>query len=231
MPSAQRRRPRPRVGASASGRHRPRRATRAAPAGSTRPRPGSRGPNRGAAWPSGSAGRAPLFCRYAGSGLVIHRLARFQPIPIRTNAWRIDSPLISLSVIPCAKATRAANASVQSEVGAPKSRGLRCSRARSRSHAMSSNSGRADTGRCEPSRRQSMPAAWKAWIALRTVCAEQPRPSAICEGSRPSALAFRICARRRVNASGDRRPTRMACRSGSLRGRTKVGGFIRPMMR
>ena len=39
-----------------------------------------------------------------------------------------------------------------------------------------------------------MPAAWKARIALRTVCVEQPRPSAICEGDRPWALAFRICA-------------------------------------
>src|SRR4051794_7549996 len=42
----------------------------------------------------------PFFRRYAGSGLVIHRLARFQPIPIRTSAWRTDSPLIGREVSP-----------------------------------------------------------------------------------------------------------------------------------
>ncbi len=166
-----------------------------------------------------------------GSGLVLHRLARFQPTPIRTNAWRTDSPLIGREMIPWAKPTRATNSSVQSEVGLPKSRGLRWSRARSRSHATPSNTGRAGVGRCEPSRRQSMPAAWKARIALRTVCVAQSRLSAIWAGERPSALAKRICERRRVKASGERRPARIACRSRSPRGRTKVGGFIRSMMR
>src|SRR5436305_15312796 len=76
-----------------------------------------------------------------------------------------------------------------------------------------------------------MPAAWKARIALRTVCVAQPRMSAIRAGGRPPALAKRICARRRVKASGERRPAWIACRSESSRGRTKVGGFIQSMMR
>src|SRR3712207_7718893 len=35
----------------------------------------------------------PFFRAYAGSGLVIQRFARFQPIPSRRMAWRIVSPL------------------------------------------------------------------------------------------------------------------------------------------
>src|SRR4051812_29251590 len=44
-------------------------------------------------------------------------------------------------------------------------------------------------------------------------------------------LSRRICARRRVKASGERRPARIVCRSESSKGRTKVGGFIQTMMR
>jgi hypothetical protein len=54
--------------------------------------------------PLGQADQAvarPFFRRYAGSGLVIHRLARFQPIPIRINAWRIDSRRIAKSLFEC----------------------------------------------------------------------------------------------------------------------------------
>src|SRR5262249_44985394 len=109
--------------------------------------------------------------------------------------------------------------------------GLRWSKARSRSQAMPSNSARADAGRCERGSRQSMPAAWKARTALRTVCVAQPRLSAIWAGGRPLALAKTVCARRRVKAWGERRPAWIACRSESSRGRTKVGGFIQPMMR
>src|SRR3954447_26755785 len=68
-------------------------------------------------------------------------------------------------------------------------------------------------------------------MALRTVCVAHPRLAAIRAGVRPSALCKRICARRRVKASGERRPAWIACRSESSRGRTKVGGFIQPIMR
>src|SRR4051812_41072508 len=164
MPSDRTRRLRPRAGASASARHRPRRATPTPPDLVLEPED-----------PVGvSLGQAdqpvarPFFRRYAGSGLVIHRLARFQPIPIRISAWRTDSPLSGREVIPRAKATWATNPSVQSEVGLPKSRGLRWSRARSRSQATPSNSGWADAGRCECGWRQSAPVARKARIAFRT---------------------------------------------------------------
>src|SRR5262249_47886122 len=160
---------------------------------------------------------------YAGSGLVIQVLARFQPTPSRIRAWRIDSSLISLSVIRSAKATSAASASVQVEVGLPKSRGLRWSRARSRSAARPPRAGLTETGRWDFGRRQAVPSAWKAAMALRTVPVEHRRAAAIGEGRRPSALAERIWDRRSVKASGERRPARRASRSGSVRGRTKVG--------
>src|SRR5437763_12694416 len=78
--------------------------------------------------PLGQADQAvarPFLRRYAGSGLVIQSLARLQPTPSRFSAWRIVSPLTGRSVRPSACATPAARSSVQSEVGLPKSRGLR----------------------------------------------------------------------------------------------------------
>ena len=58
---------------------------------------------------------------------------------------------------------------------------------------------------------------------------QQPTAAAIALGLWPSALARRTWQRRRVNASGERRPARRACRSSSVRGRTKVGGFMPPI--
>jgi hypothetical protein len=61
-------------------------------------------------------------------------------------------------------------------------------------------------GREERAAKQASPWVWKAWMALRTVWAEQPRAEAIREGRWPEALAVRTWQRRRVNASAERRP-------------------------
>lgn len=61
-----------------------------------------------------------LFLRaYAGSGLVIQRLARCHLIPNRSRLWRIVSPLTCLSVNPCTKLTSATNSNVQRLVAWP----------------------------------------------------------------------------------------------------------------
>src|SRR5215510_5088766 len=68
---------------------------------------------------------APFFFRaYAGSGLVIQCLARFQATPNRWRATRMASSLTRRGVSPWAKLTSAAKASVQRLVGLPKVRGL-----------------------------------------------------------------------------------------------------------
>jgi hypothetical protein len=46
-----------------------------------------------------------FFRAYAGSGLVIQRLARFQPTPSRFRVARIVSPLTRSGVSPCSKLT------------------------------------------------------------------------------------------------------------------------------
>src|SRR5262249_31568659 len=64
--------------------------------------------------------------------------------------------------------------------------------------------------------------AWKARMAWRAEAAVQPRLRAIRAGLWPAALASRVWQRRRVKASGERRPAWRCSRSGSVRGRTKV---------
>src|SRR5581483_11545746 len=109
---------------------------------------------------------AGAFLRaYAGSGLVIQRLARFQPMPSRLSGWRIGSSLTRSAVSPCSKLTSVARSRVQSEVGLPKVRGDWCSSARSRSAAGWSKADRIRGGRVEPGRRLAAPARLKAWIA------------------------------------------------------------------
>ena len=60
---------------------------------------------------------APFFRAYAGSGLVIHCLARFQPMPSRLRVRRTVSPLTRVLVSPCTQLTSAANSSVHTLVG------------------------------------------------------------------------------------------------------------------
>jgi hypothetical protein len=78
---------------------------------------------------------ARLFFRvYAGSGLVIQCLARFQRVLSRARAVRTVAPLTRRGRIPVASATAAARSSVQTLVGLLKPRGLWCSNACNCSH-------------------------------------------------------------------------------------------------
>lgn len=94
-----------------------------------------------------------FFRTYAGSGLVIHCLARFQRTPNRCNAVRTASRLTRFGVKLCSKLTSAANSSVHKLVSLPKSRGLWCSNARSRSDAATSNASAVRCGTFEPALR------------------------------------------------------------------------------
>jgi hypothetical protein len=64
-----------------------------------------------------------FFLAYAGSGLVIQGVARFQRVWSLVRAWRIVSPLTRRGVSPAAYATAAAKSRVQTRVGLPKVRG------------------------------------------------------------------------------------------------------------
>src|SRR5262249_40011215 len=84
---------------------------------------------------------APFFFRaYAGSGLVIQCLARFQFTRKRRRARRMVSSLTRRGVRPWAKLTSAAKASVQRLVGLPKVRGLWCKSGRRDSQGPTSKS-------------------------------------------------------------------------------------------
>ncbi len=172
-------------------------------------------------------GVASLFLRsYSGSGEVIQCLARCQPTPNRCKATRIRSMLTSRSVTPCSKQTSAASASVQTEVGLPKVRGLWCRIARNRCAFSWLKIGCTVFGRRDLGRKQSNPSAWKALITLRTICKEQPRLRAISEGRWPLEEASSIWERRMVKASGERSPSvRVRC-SSSERVRTNNGAFM-----
>jgi hypothetical protein len=61
-------------------------------------------------------------------------------------------------------------------------------------------------------------------MASRTVWVAHPRAAAIWDGFCPDALASRIWDRRRVKASGERRPDRRAFRSAAVNSRTNNGG-------
>ena len=80
-----------------------------------------------------------FFRAYAGSGLVIQRLARFQPTPRRLRVARMVSPLTRSGVSPCSKLTWAANSSVHRLLGLLNVRGLWCSSARKCSARRASN--------------------------------------------------------------------------------------------
>src|SRR5438552_18765764 len=78
----------------------------------------------------------PFFFRaYAGSGLVIQWLARFQATRKRRRAKLMVSSLTRRGVRPWAKLTSAASASVHRLVGLLNVRGLWCNRARRASRA------------------------------------------------------------------------------------------------
>src|ERR671914_868878 len=132
---------------------------------------------------------SPFFRAYAGSGLVIHALARCQRTPKRARVARIVSPLTCSGVNPCWKLTWAANSRVHRLVGLSKVRGLWCSKVRNWSAFSPGKAVRVVWGREEPWLRATRPAWLKAQIALRTVWESQPRWWAICGASSPLALA------------------------------------------
>ena len=113
---------------------------------------------------------APFFFRaYAGSGLVIQCLARFQATPKRRSATRMASSLTSRGVSPCAQLTSAARASVQRLVGLPKVRGLWCNSARRDSQVPTSKIVAVVWGRDESGCSAVSPRWWNACSTLRTV--------------------------------------------------------------
>src|SRR5918999_1446907 len=168
----------------------------------------------------------PFFRAYAGSGLVIHSLARCQRTPKRARVARMVSPLTCSGVNPCWKLTWAANSRVHRLVGLPKVRGHWCSKVRNWSAFSPGKAVRVVWGREEPWLRATRPAWLKAQIALRTVWESQPRWWAICGASSPLALARRFWQRRRTKASDKRKPASNCWRSASVMGRTKMGLFI-----
>ncbi len=181
-------------------------------------------------YPAGSPSNqevASLFLRvYSGSGEVIQSLARCHPTPSRCRVTRIRSMLTSRSVTRCSKQTSAASASVHTEVGLPKVRGLWCKMARNRSALWGSKMGCTVFGRRDLGCKQPSSSEWKAEITLRTICKEQPRLRAISDGRWPLEEASSIWQRRIVKASEERSPAAMACCSFSVSGRTNNGAFM-----
>src|SRR5215216_19975 len=171
-----------------------------------------------------------FFNAYCGSGLVIQFLARFHFTPSLPMALRITSRLTALLTSPCSKATSAANSKVQSEVGLPNWRGEACNKACNFSHFESSRTGRTVFGRREPSAREAKPRLWKSRMTLRTVWLAQPTERAILETRSARELASRIWQWRTVKAERERSPTSSCLRSSVVKDRTKIGGFIPPMI-
>src|SRR5918996_4157 len=168
----------------------------------------------------------PFFRAYAGSGLVIHSLARCQRVPRRARVARMVSPLTRWGVNPCWKLTSAANSRVHRLVGLSKVRGLWCNKARNCSAFSPGKAAWIVWGREDPLLRLSKPARLNARMALRAVCSSQPRWWAIWGARSPRALASRIWQRRRTKASAERQPASRCWRSASVTGRTKIGGIM-----
>src|SRR5919106_1664703 len=168
----------------------------------------------------------PFFRVYAGSGLVIHALARCQRTPRRSRVARMVSPLTRCGVSPCWQLTSAANSRVHRLVGLSKVRGLWCNKARNCSAFSPGKAAWIVWGREDPLLRLSKPARLNARMALRAVCSSQPRWWAIWGARSPRALASRIWQRRRTKASDERQPASRCWRSASVTRRTKIGGIM-----
>src|SRR5262249_6944261 len=167
-----------------------------------------------------------FFRAYAGSGLLIQCLARFQRMPRRLSAERMASPDSGRGVQPWVWHSSATRSKVHRLVGLPNRRGLWCNRSLSGAARSGPRSGRAEWGREDLGFRQSRPSRAKACRALRTVGGVQPRFWATCTAGRPSAACSRIWQRRAVNASRLRRPLRNRRRWPSVKRGTKSLGFI-----
>src|SRR5215207_2687799 len=145
-----------------------------------------------------------FFLTYAGSGLVIHFLARFHPMPSRVIAPRTVSSDMRAEVSPRSKQTSAASSSVHTEVGLPKSRGDWCSRARNCSLRSWSKVLAALFGRRDCIRSAATPRCSNAGRMLSTAWTEQPTDWAIWLALWPRELASTIWQRRTVNACEER---------------------------
>src|SRR5215831_16312894 len=168
----------------------------------------------------------PFFRAYPGSGLVIQCVARFQPVPRRRRVWRIVSPLTRMGTIPTATLTSAAHSRVHRLPGLPKSRGLRCKSARSRSACSGPKTKRVRWAREDFFCKHASPVALKACSASSTVWSSMPRYVAMRGARSPRALANRIWQRRKTKASLERRPCSSTSRSSSVSVRTKRGGLM-----
>src|SRR5579862_6404578 len=174
----------------------------------------AQGPGRVRRQEADQAIARPFFRAYAGSGLVIHSLARCQRISRRARVARMVSPVTRSAVTPRSKLTSAASSKVHRLVGLPKARGLWWSIALSCSARAASKDAWMVWGREEATSRQASPRALKATMALRTVWSSQPRSVAISRAFLRRAEASRIWQRRRTKASGERRPaTTWSCSS------------------
>ena len=158
---------------------------------------------------------------------MIQRLALCQRTPRRrAKVTRIVSPETRLSTSPSSKATCAAISSVQRLESLPNSLGERWSNSLTASAPCSSKAAWVRLGREEPAMRASRPRSLKSWTASRTVCAPQPRFSAICWASSPLELARSIWDRRKVKVSLERSPAWSPLRSSFESVCTKIGGFM-----
>src|SRR5947209_9111028 len=169
---------------------------------------------------------SPFFRVYAGSGLVIQRFARFQPVPNRLIACRMVSSLTRYGVNPWRTLSPANRSSVQTLVGYPKSRGLRWASAWSCSRPAASKVVWMMWLRWLRSCRAAVPRSLKARVVLRTVWEAHPNCRAMAGGVSPRALASKIWLRRWVKASDERKPAFRASRSASVSRRTYRGGFM-----
>lgn len=122
--------------------------------------------------------------------------------------------------------TSATKARVHRRVGLPSVRGLWWSRALRSSSRVRGHAGWVVFGAVGLGARHPAASAWNARMAPRTVWVAHPSEVAIWDGFCPAALASRIWDRRRVNATGERRPRRRASRSAAVNFRTNSGGFI-----
>src|SRR5215475_924388 len=170
----------------------------------------------------------PFFRAYSGSGLVIQRLARFQPTFRRFIASRIVSSETRRVVIPWSAATFATFASVQRLVSKPNWRGRWWISSFSGSSAASGSTLDPWGGEGFFSWRAARPSWWKAWMALRTLWSEIPVISWMRRGVYPLALLSRAWQRRMVKALREARPRSRARRSSGHSGLTNSGGFMHP---
>src|SRR5262249_18106770 len=140
------------------------------------------------------------------------------------KACRRSAPLRGVGTLPAATLTSAAHSRVHRLPGLPKSRGLRCKSARSRSAASGPKTKRVRWAREDGFCKHASPVALKACSASSTVWSSMPRYVAMRGARSPRALANRIWQRRKTKASLERRPCSSTSRSSSVSVRTKIGG-------